>query len=159
MAALPPTLKGDNLLRKLPALAALVLATGLIAAGCGGDDDETTTTTSTTSSTGATGASGASGEAGSGAVAEINEICKETDPDIDAAFRKSPEAGIKEIESVLEQIGDVEGAEDDPAIATFISTAETDLATLETDPSSLGPESFAATDEAADEAGLTDCVG
>ena len=143
----------------MPKLIAVLLIACFVAAGCGGDDEETTTSTTTTSSTGATGASGASGEAGSGAVAEINEICRDTDKDIDQAFRESPDAGIKEIENVLDQIRDVEGAEDDPAIETFISTAETDLATLETDPSSLGPESFAATDEAADEAGLADCVG
>jgi hypothetical protein len=51
--------------RKLVPAAVLVLIAGLLAAGCGGDDDETTPVTTTpTGLTGVTGATGATGAAG-----------------------------------------------------------------------------------------------
>lgn len=65
------------------ALAVLAVGTSLIAAGCGGDDEETTTTTSSTeTTTGATGASGATGEHGAATAGTLD----------DAAVREAFEA-------------------------------------------------------------------
>ncbi len=149
-----------------------ILAVGLIAAGCGGDDDETTssTTSTTTGASGATGATGAGGD--SDVVAQVNALCKSTDKDINAAFRDnlgsgepSPDeldAAAKAVAPVindaLDQMRAVDGAEDDEGVSAFIDAAQSDVDKLESDPTSLGPDSFAAADKAAEEAGLTDCV-
>ena len=161
----------------MPKTAAVLLiavaSTALVAAGCGGDDEETTTSTSTTSTTAATGATGAAGPE-SAVATEVNEICKDTNKEIDSAFesafsaggepssqdlQKAADAVVPVINDVLDQMRAVDGAEDDPGVSNFIDTAQEDVDALEDDPASLGPESFAAADKAADEAGLTACVG
>lgn len=102
----------------------------------------------------------------------MNEICKDAQKDIDQAFEanlgsgdpspedleKAAKAGIAEINKVLDQMRAVDGAEDDAGVSAFIDAAQKDVDALEDDPSSLGPESFAAADKAAEAAGLTDCV-
>ena len=60
-------------MRQLVPVAVLTLALGLLAAGCGGDDEETTPTTTTP--TGLTGVSGASGASGTtGAAGDVTQI-------------------------------------------------------------------------------------
>jgi hypothetical protein len=62
--------------RTLVPVAALSLALGLLAAGCGGDDDETIPTTTTpTGISGATGATGTTGAAGS--VSQIQQTLED----------------------------------------------------------------------------------
>jgi hypothetical protein len=80
--------------KRIAALALAVLALGLVAAGCGGDDDETTSsTTSSTTTTGTSGASGASGAADvsperAALIKEADAICKAGDDEIDAAAQE-----------------------------------------------------------------------
>ena len=76
--------------RRAPvALFAIVVALGV--AGCGGDDEETTTSTSTTGATGATGASGATGAEGENSA--------------DAGLAGDPKERTQEIEVCLEDAG------------------------------------------------------
>ena len=126
----------SSLNKRLPFVLAAVLAAALIAAGCG-DDDETTS--STTSSTGASGASGATGAGGdSDVVAQVNQTCEETDKEIDDAFEqnipsgepspadleKAAKAVVPVINDALDQMRAVDGAEDDPGVSAFIDAAQ-----------------------------------
>src|SRR5688572_4756987 len=65
-------------------IAALLLASALIAAGCGDDDDEPTTPTPTTVETGVT---GTEGEAGSDEllIAEVDALCETAETETNLA--------------------------------------------------------------------------
>jgi hypothetical protein len=82
------------MLGRLIAVASVVLAMGLIAAGCGDDDDETTSATTTTAA-GATGATGATGAATGEPlskdefIAAGDEICKPANEELRG--QQSPE--------------------------------------------------------------------
>ncbi len=158
---------------------ALLLTLGLLAAGCGGDDE--TTSSTTTEATGASGASGASGESGAAGIlpadfaAEADAICKDAEPDLEAAFgnlgQGKPSAGALDdavsalVASIQGQIDDIralgapeEGAEE---LTQFLDDAESALSEIESDPQSLlsGDDPFADVNKQGLALGLETCGG
>jgi hypothetical protein len=172
------------MLGRLMAVASLVLALALIAAGCGDDDDETTTaatTTPTTTTAGATGATGATGEPLSHEefVAQADAICEAGDEEIDSQAQEffpeggSPgtaeeEAFVSEVlvPNIQEQIDGIraltppEGDEDE--VAAILDAAQDAIDQLEDDPSAItgagsGPDPFAEANQLARDYGLKVC--
>jgi hypothetical protein len=169
--------------RKLSTLLPLALAAGLIAAGCGDDDDDAATTAATaTTSVGATGATGAAtGEplAKEEFVAQADAICKESDREIDAEaqefFPQGGNPGAAEEEAfvsevlvprVQEQIDGIraltppEGDEDE--VTAILDAAQEGIDQLEQDPSAItgagsGPDPFAEANRLARDYGLKVC--
>ncbi len=145
-----------------------VLAAGLIAVGCGGDDETTTTTSFSTPSATATGPSGASGPSGDLA-SQVNQICREVDEDavgvvagLDTstpqAQREYVDAVAPIIQAALDQMSALPGVEDDAQITAFIEASQDALDRLELDPTLIeDPSLEREVDRAATEAGLKDC--
>ncbi len=169
---------------RLTFVLAALLATALIAAGCGDDDDETTTTTEeTTTATGATGATGAADVPPERAalVEEANAICAEGNDEIDAAAQEEfgdsqqePPAAEQEafftdtvIPSVQDQIDqirelDADAPEEDvDELNSILDEAQTVVDDLEQDPSALsgGADPFAEVNDKLREFGVTECAG
>jgi hypothetical protein len=161
----------------------VALCAALVGAGCGGDDEETTTAT-TTGATGATGASGATGESGGGLLpddfaAEADAICSEGDKKIDAEankffgdLEKEPSTAdqeefatktvIPEIQQQIDDLNDLdapdEGAEE---WDTFLKDAQSTLDDVKDDPALLtdeGGNPFADVEKQAQELGLAQCA-
>jgi hypothetical protein len=154
----------------------LVLAAGLICAGCGDDDDETTTA-ATTETTGSVAGSPLSEDE---FIAEADAICEAGDAEIDAAARDFfPEGGspgiaeekafalevlLPSIQEQLDQIRGLtppEGSEDD--VAAFLDTAQETVDELEEDPTPLtgggsGGDPFAEAERLATQLGLQVCA-
>lgn len=165
---------------------AVLLTFGLLAAGCGGDDETTSSSTSTTAA-GASGASGASGETGEAPgggllpddfAADANAICVAGNQEIDAAgaelfggSSQEPSQADQEkfvndvlIPSIREQIdalrglGDPdEGAEE---LSAVLDDAESALQEIEDDPSLLAGagDPFSGIDGQFKELGLPACA-
>jgi hypothetical protein len=164
--------------KRLPYLLTAALASALIAAGCGDDDDEEPTT----GATGVTGASGAEPISEAEFVSRADEICREGEEAIDTAaegffgtapgqgeppqeeqLRFAEEIGIPSIEQQIDDIAALpppEGQED--LFNEFLDQARADLETVKQDPSLLlsdaGGETFADTNELAEELGLAQCA-
>lgn len=164
---------------RIPLILILALATALIAAGCGDDDEEPTTTTTAESATGATGATGAEG-ATTEFAQQADEICREGNDEIDSAAQERFGASQQEpsqdeqlsfaeevvIPSIGEQIEEISaltppGGEED-TFNEFVDQAQSDLDEIESNPEVLlrsggGEDPFAQTNELARELGLTVC--
>lgn len=147
--------------KRLSLLLVAVLAMGLIAAGCGDDDEPTTTTTTTEAA--ATGASGASGTSGPKNVSperaeliqQADEICGESDDEIEAAAeerfgdtKKEPpvaeqEAFISEtvvpnIQGQLDQLRELDPPEEDAEQWNgLLDDLEQAIGEVEADPSAV----------------------
>ena len=169
--------------RKLTLLLVAVLALGLVAAGCGGDDDETTSTTSSTTTTGTSGASGATGAGGSperaALIEEADAICTAGDKEIDEAAKEAfgdsqqePSASDQEafvedtvvpnIQDQLDQLSDLDPPEADAdEFQGIIDDAQSALDELADDPSVLtsGDDPFAEVNQRAQAFGLSACGG
>lgn len=155
---------------------ALLAATGALAvAGCGGDDE-----TSTTATTDA-GASGVEGAAltETGFVDQANTICSAGDKEVSQAGDElfgGQEPSDAQLEQFATEIlvpsiqGQIDGIRALPApeeiaddVSTFLDDAESALAEVEADPSLIqasdneGP--FADVNTEADDLGLTECAG
>jgi hypothetical protein len=152
--------------------AAVAVAGGLAFAGCGGDDDESTTTSE--------GASGASGVLGAAALTEDefatqgNEICSAGDKDLDAAGQALGEnpsqddldayvtdtlvPGIQAQIDAIRALPAPEATSSD--VETFLDDAQEQLDQLESDPSLVSDQDlFADVNAQATELGLTECAG
>lgn len=158
---------------------AVLLTFGLLAAGCGGDD-ETTSSTTTAEATGASGASGASGEAGATGLlpadfaAEANAICKAGDAELDKAFsglgQNPTNSQIEDLatdEFVPNVQGQIDGIralgepdEGADELTTFLDDAQTALDDVSSDPSLIaqGDDPFADVGKQADALGMTECA-
>jgi hypothetical protein len=160
---------------RLCALLSLVLAMGLVVAGCGDDDDDEATTAATTE-TAVSGAPLSEDEF----IAEADAICEAGDAEIDAAaqdfFPEGGSPGIAEekafatevlLPSIQEQIDQIrgltppEGSEDD--VAAFLDTAQETVDELKEDPAPLtgggsGGDPFAETERLATQLGLQVCA-
>jgi hypothetical protein len=163
----------------------LALCAAFVGAGCGGDDDETTTATTTTE-TGATGASGASGEQGQAAgggtlddafAEEANAVCEQGNKELDQVFGSlDQEPKPAELEKLVsdEFVPNVQGQIDDikalgepeegsAELQTFLDDAQSALDEVESDPSLIGPgaqqDPFADVNKQAKELGLPACAG
>jgi hypothetical protein len=166
------------LIKRLPFLLLAAVAATAIVAGCG-DDDETTTSTPTTT-TGATGASGATGAADASPekaafLKEADAICAAGDKEIDAEANEvfgSGEPSAKEqsdfventvipsIQEQLDQLSELDPpAEDADEFDGIVDDAQSALDELESDPSSLtsGSDPFADVNQRAQDFGLTAC--
>ncbi len=168
-------------MKKLAMLFALVLATGLLAAGCGGDDEETTTVEPTTTTTeGATGATGAEvSEERAALIEEADAICAEGDEQIDAEGQElfgnsdeEPPAAEQEafvedtvipnIQDQLDQLSELDPPEEDAEeFQAIIDEAQSALDELAEDPGALtaGEDPFEGVNQRAEEFGLTACGG
>ena len=141
---------------KLKMTLALGLAAGLIATGCGGDDDETTTTSSTTAAVGATGATGATGASGGEPLSEEefvkqgNAICGESEDAIDggADAVKTSQDALAELQQLTPPEADADTYEQ------FLAAIEADIAQLK----SGDQDTSSDTDALAGELGLDGCV-
>jgi hypothetical protein len=143
-------------LTRITALPALVLAAGLIAAGCGDDEDDTTAATPSSARTTA-GATGATGEPLSKEefIAEADAICQAGDDEVDAAgqdfFREGGSPGkaeekafilqvvVPNVQKQLDQIAELtppEGDEDE--VQAILESAQQGIDKIEKDPSLLG---------------------
>jgi hypothetical protein len=158
------------------------LAAGLIAAGCGGDDDETTTaaTTPETGATGATGAAGGEPLSKQEFIAQADEICREGDRQIDQEAEEffgdlEQDPGAAELEefatatvipNIQQQIDDLrsltppEGDEDE--VSAILDAAQEGVDEIEADPAILdeGPDAggaFAEANRLAQGYGLKEC--
>ena len=162
---------------RLWALLSLVLAMGLVAAGCGDDDDETTTA-ATSETTGGVVAGAPLSE--DEFIAEADAICEAGDAEIDAAaqdfFPEGGSPGIAEetafasevlLPSIQEQIDQIrgltppEGSEDD--VTAFLDTAQETVDELKEDPTPLtgggsGGDPFTETERLATQLGLQVCA-
>lgn len=162
-------------MRGVGVIAATVLAAGALAAGCGDDDDETTT--------GATGATRASGVELSESEyrAQANEICRAGEREIEqaseGAFRRSEgrpsdqaiedfatETIIPDIQGQIDAIGALTPPEDRAdEFEGFVDDAQAALDELEADPSLITEEGnrdpFADVNELARDLGLEECGG
>jgi len=152
--------------RNLMLLAAGVLATGLIAAGCGDGNDDESSDTGTDAATAPTKAE---------FVAEANEVCKQGNAELEAAgeetFKGKPtqadlEAFVTDtlVPNVQGQIDDIRALgipEGDEAVVNgFLDDAEGVLDDLEADPSLLDKgDPFAAVNKELAAYGLTTCAG
>jgi hypothetical protein len=165
--------------KRLLAATTLALATGSIAAGCGGDDNTTTVS-------GASGATGAQGAPLSkdAFLAKANAICKQGDQDISQAgkqFFKSlglsqnqqPSADqFKQfatqtlVPKVQAQISAIEAlpapSGDEDQVTAITDSAQQSLDKIKADPSLLeasgGDDPFANTDKLAKDYGLDECA-
>jgi hypothetical protein len=167
------------MLGRLTAVTALVLAAGLIAAGCGDDDDEpTTAATTTTTEAGATGATGAvSGEPLSHEefVTQADAICKAGDKEIDSEAQQifsggEPSEAEQEqfvtetvIPNVQEQVDGIAaltppGGEEEE-VQAIVDAANDALAEIEQDPAAFvsGSNPFAEANRLARDYGLEVC--
>jgi hypothetical protein len=165
---------------RISTLLSLVLAAGLIAAGCGDDDEETTTAaTTTTTQAGATGPTGASGEPLSKAefIEEADAICKAGDKEIDAAadqlFSGGANPGQAEEEAFITQTlvpgvqQQVDGIRaltppegDEEEVQAILDAAQQAIDELEADPEAFfeqGGDPFAEANQLAQEYGLQVC--
>jgi hypothetical protein len=96
--------------RKLVTVAAVLSILGLVAAGCGGDDEEPTTT-STTTLTGASGVSGASGASGAAGadVSQIEQTLEDAGFTVEKADAASLTVTLPSAEIKAEEKLDVDG--------------------------------------------------
>jgi hypothetical protein len=168
---------------RIATLLALALAAGLIAAGCGDDDDDTATTASTTTvSTGATGATGAAtGEplTKDEFIAQADAVCKAGDKKIDAAAKETFSGGgqpsqadqeafvtddvIPNVQDEVDGIAALtppEGDEDE--VSAIVDSAQDAIDQIESDPSALtegasADDPFAEANQLAKEYGLKVC--
>jgi hypothetical protein len=115
------------MLSRITAIAALVLAAGLIAAGCGDDDEETTAVVETT--TGATGATGPTGAATGEPlsrqefISQGDEICATANEELQQA--SEPSAVADNIQGQIDELRALtppEGDEDE--IAKILDDAQ-----------------------------------
>jgi hypothetical protein len=163
----------------------LVICAAFVGAGCGGDDEETTT--ATTTETGASGAIGASGESGGGLLpddfaAEADAICTKGDAEIDAEAQKffgdlqqepsakdqekfATDTVIPNIQEQIDGLNDLDAPEEGAAEwATFLEDAQSTLDRVKDDPSLLteqaegGENPFADVEALAKELGLAQCA-
>jgi hypothetical protein len=168
-------------MKKLTVMFVLVMAAGLIAAGCGGDDDdETTTVSSTTTTEGATGATGAEvSEERAALIEEADAICAAGDEEIDAEAQdvfgnsnEEPPAAEQEafvedtvipnVQDQLDQLSELDPPEEDAEeFQSIIDNAQAALDELADDPSTFvgGEDPFADVNQQAQEFGLTACGG
>ena len=155
------------MLKKITAISALVLAAGLIAAGCGDDDEDTTSAATTTGATGATGATGGEALSESEFSKQGNEICREANKAIDAGEGQSESQedfatgtlvpAVEDAHSEFQQLTPPEADAD--TYDEFLTEIQDTIDEIKSDPSSLGPDSFADVDKLAKQLGLTECVG
>jgi ABC-type Fe3+-hydroxamate transport system substrate-binding protein len=95
-------------LRQIVALTALVLALGLLAAGCGGDDEETPL--ATTTPTGLSGVSGATGTTGaSGDISQIEQTLEDAGYTVEKGDPSSRVVTLESGEVEAEEKLDVSG--------------------------------------------------
>ena len=171
--------------KRLAAVLISVLAIGLFAAGCGGDDDETSTTTTTSSTTGTSGATGATGASADtstkeGLIAAADKICAEGDKEIEAEAQETFSGGqpspqeaqdfvtetvVPNIQKQLDQLRELDPPEADAEEFTaIIDEAQSALDELEKNPDALNPQGsgddpFAEVNKKAQQFGLTSCGG
>jgi hypothetical protein len=158
---------------------ALVLAAGLIAAGCGDDDDETTAASvPTTTTSGATGATGATGEAltKDEFIKQADAICASGDKTINEAFDAlgPGEPSGQEQEQVItdtvvpEVQGEIDGiraltppAGDEEEVGAILDAAQSAVDEVKADPSLLTEQNaedpFKEANQLAKEYGLKEC--
>jgi hypothetical protein len=165
--------------KRLLAATTLALATGSIAAGCGGDDNTTTVS-------GASGATGAQGAPLSkdAFLAKANAICKQGDQDISQAgkqfFQSLGLSGNQQpsaeqlqqfatetlVPKVQAQISAIEAlpapSGDEDQVTAITDSAQQSLDKIKADPSLLeasgGDDPFANTDKLAKDYGLDECA-
>jgi hypothetical protein len=157
-----------KMLKRIMAVAALVLATGLIAAGCGDDDDDTTTSAATTT-TGATGATGATGTAGPALsedefLEQGNEICDQVNQTINEGNPGDEQFITQEvvpsIEDALAELGQLTPPEaDQEQYAQLLDEGQEGLESLKDDPGAFGPDTFDEFNRTANQLGLDKCGG
>jgi hypothetical protein len=162
-------------------LLATVLAVGLIAAGCGGDDDEDTAamTTTETGATGATGAAGGEPLSKSEFIKQADQICRQGDQQIQQAGQElgpgSPSeeeleqfAAETVVPNIQEQIDGIRQLTppkgDEEEVNAILDAAQEGIDRLAADPSLLvqGQDAGGAFTEAnrlAQEYGLEACGG
>ncbi|HEX6116527.1 MAG TPA: hypothetical protein VFY99_05460 [Solirubrobacterales bacterium] len=169
--------------KKLSMLLAVVLTTGLVAAGCGDDDDETTTSSTTTTTEGTSGATGATGaevsEERAALIEEADAICEQGDKEIDAEAQEvfgnsnqEPPASEQEafvedtvvpnIQDQLDQLSELDPPEEDAEeFQGIIDDAQAALDEVADDPSVIGSgdDPFTEVNRRAQEFGLTACGG
>ncbi len=119
-------------MRTIALLTTSLLAVGLIFAGCGGDDEITTTSstsTTTSSTTAATGTTGAAGDL----TAQANQICAAAEDEARAAVEGLPQgtenAAVVDAlapvyQGILESIAALPGAQEDEAVTSFLEAAQ-----------------------------------
>jgi hypothetical protein len=129
--------------KRLLMMLSLLFAVGLIAAGCGGDDDETTatTTTETTEETTDTGPTGAAGipetpeEATEACIAQLDafpaEISDDVRAEIEELCQNTDEVSVEEGQQIAEDVCTLlvedalpEGPQRDTAVETCQSAGE-----------------------------------
>jgi hypothetical protein len=168
---------------RIPLILFVALATALIAAGCGGDDDEPTTTAATEgTATGATGATGAADVSPERAelIEQADEICAEGDREIDAeaqdvfgnAQQEPPQAEqeafvedtvVPNIQDQIDQLRELDPPEEDAdEFTAILDDAQAALDEVEADPSVLsrgsgGGDPFAEVNQRAQAFGLKAC--
>ena len=162
-------------MRKLICVLAACMAVGLIAAGCGGDDETTTT------SAGASGASGATGEQGALTKAAFlkqgNAICAKGNKELDSAFNslgKNASQADQEkvvtdtvVPNIQGQIDDIDAFTppkgDEGEVQSIVDSAEAALGKIKADPSLLteqgGSDPFAEVNKKLKAYGLNVCAG
>jgi len=152
-------------------LALLALFAGLVIAGCGDDDDETTTAT-----TEATGATGAGGETGSKAafIAGAERICADASAELAAEatdqYPEGPPTGedavnfaedvvIPNLQGQHDAIAELPPPEgEEEVVEDILSKLQAGIDAIADDPESfLDGDALADASEAASEFGLTDC--
>ena len=138
----------------------LMLLSTAVAAGCGGEDEETSTAP-------------AAAQTKEEFISQADEICARGDQEIEQAGqalgqgRPAPE----ELEQFSTEtlIPNIQGQIDDlralqpppelePQVTEFLDTAQEELDQLEQDPSKLGPEAFAGAGKQAEEIGFQNCA-
>jgi hypothetical protein len=148
-------------------LVGLVLAVGLIAAGCGSDDSNDDSTTSSTP----TGTEASTELSKADFVQQGNAICQEGNAAIAQAGEAAGQPGTPEfdafvtdtvIPSVQGQIDDIRAlgipADDADEVNGILDEAQTDLDGVKADPSQLQGEPFAEVNAKLKAYGLTDCA-
>jgi hypothetical protein len=125
---------------RLTILLTALLATSLIAAGCGDDDDETT------GATGGTGATGAAGPAPTKEefIAEADQICRAAEDELDQEFETTEAESATDFardvivprqQELIDDLRDLTPPEgDEDQIETLLNSVQEGLDQLEEDP-------------------------
>jgi hypothetical protein len=160
-------------------LLAAALGVGLVAAGCGGDDDEETTV-ATTGPTGVTGAAGGEPLSKQEFIKQADAICAKGDREINQTGQEvlggqqpsseeleqfGSETVVPNIQNQIDQIRALTPPEgDEEEVSAILDAAQRGVDEIEQDPSLLGQGqdaggAFEEANRLAQDYGLTDCGG